>query len=146
MRRRLIRRGTILVVLGAMAAGILSLLDKEVEWRAGEAEPPGNVKTGSVESDLPCFTVKPGKFTITVATGVVEPARTEDVMCPVEGTAVIVSMLPEGTLVQKGQLVCELDPSRSSGRPAGAGAIAPLPRVSPGIVWFFPHKSLQFRF
>ena len=25
------------------------------------------------------------------------------------------------------------------------GAIAPLPRVSPGFVWFFAHKGLQFR-
>jgi hypothetical protein len=26
------------------------------------------------------------------------------------------------------------------------GAIAPLPRVSPGIVWFFAHTGPQFRF
>jgi NADH:ubiquinone reductase (H+-translocating) len=29
--------------------------------------------------------------------------------------------------------------------PIGVGAIAPLPSVSPGIVSFFFHKSLQFR-
>jgi hypothetical protein len=25
------------------------------------------------------------------------------------------------------------------------GAVAPLPKVSAGIVWFFPHKGLEFR-
>ena len=85
MRRRLIRNGTILVVLGAMAAGTLSLRDKEFEWQSAGARARRELETASGKSDLPCFTVKLGTFTITVATGVVEPARTEDVMCPVQG-------------------------------------------------------------
>jgi HlyD family secretion protein len=38
-------------------------------------------------------------------------ARSEMAFCQVEGSRTILSILPEGTQVKKGQLVCELDAS-----------------------------------
>ena len=69
------------------------------------------------------LTARPS-FTVTGAAGIVEPVRTEEVKCPLEGRSVILSILPEGTLVKKGQLVCELDSSRFRDQLAGLGTSA----------------------
>ena len=41
--------------------------------------------------------------------GTLESSENEDVYCQVEGQTTIISILPEGTRVKKGELVCELD-------------------------------------
>ena len=114
----------LLVVLGAIASGTLLLVSRGLLRRVREPEPKANAKTVSTGSDLPCFTVKPSTFTITVAEGVIEPVRTEEVKCAVEGTTLILSLLPEGILVKKGQLVCELDDSSFRDQLAGSGTTA----------------------
>src|SRR6185437_3160178 len=43
--------------------------------------------------------------------GSLESSKNEDVFCQVEGGTSIIMILPEGTQVKKGQLVCELDSS-----------------------------------
>src|SRR5437773_2493719 len=54
--------------------------------------------------------VKPGKFKVSVTeVGSLEAAQRMDVMCQIEGRTTIISILPEGTRVKKGDLVCELD-------------------------------------
>src|SRR5262249_14604486 len=105
MLRQLIKYGTILIVLAAMSAGALLFVNMQVEWRARVREPKVNVGTAFDESERACCTVNPGEFTITVATGLVEAVRTEEVTSPIESAAVIISMLPEGTPVKKGELV-----------------------------------------
>ena len=61
--------------------------------------------------------VKPGKLKIiVVASGTVEPARSESAWCQVEGARTILSILPEGTQVKRGQLVCELEASIEKNR------------------------------
>jgi HlyD family secretion protein len=61
-------------------------------------------------SDVPVSEVKPGKLKVSVIeNGTLEPARWENELCQVEGSTTIISILPEGSKVKKGDLVCELD-------------------------------------
>ncbi|APW60202.1 efflux RND transporter periplasmic adaptor subunit [Paludisphaera borealis] len=54
--------------------------------------------------------IKLGALPITVTEkGALESSKNDDVSCLVEGQTTIIMILPEGTRVKKGQLVCELD-------------------------------------
>jgi HlyD family secretion protein len=60
--------------------------------------------------DVPVEEVKAGKFNVNiVANGLLESSKREEVQCQVEGRTTILSILPEGTKVRKGDLVAELD-------------------------------------
>jgi HlyD family secretion protein len=62
--------------------------------------------------ELPVQEVKPGKIQVAVAArGSLEAARVADLYCPVQGQSTILSLVPEGRAVKKGDLVCELDSS-----------------------------------
>jgi multidrug efflux pump subunit AcrA (membrane-fusion protein) len=64
------------------------------------------------ELDIVPFEVKSGVLPITVTDkGALESSRNQDVLCLVEGSTTIISIVPEGTPVKKGDLVCELDSS-----------------------------------
>ncbi len=66
-------------------------------------------RSGPVTID---FAVKPSHLPVTVVErGTLESSQNEDVFCQVEGQTTIISILPEGTHVTKGQLVCQLDSS-----------------------------------
>jgi RNA polymerase sigma factor (sigma-70 family) len=98
--------GSVAVALGVGAPGVHLLAQKEtskVEAQAGADPSPKR-------ADKSVLVVKPGKLTVTfVARGVVEASRAPFVTSPVVGRTSIVSILPEGTMVKKGDLVCELD-------------------------------------
>lgn len=65
---------------------------------------------GSPDMGIVPFEVKLGALPITVTEkGALESSRNQDVMCQVEGQTTIISIVPEGTPVKKGDLVCELD-------------------------------------
>lgn len=96
---------TILVGVGLTASGVGSFLGKE---QADDRPEPQKARDDGRAS----MVVTPGKLSITVSErGVVEASRTSDVYSKVEGLTTILSIVPEGTLVKKGQLVCELDSS-----------------------------------
>ncbi|MFO0909667.1 MAG: HlyD family efflux transporter periplasmic adaptor subunit [Isosphaeraceae bacterium] len=60
--------------------------------------------------DVLTFNVKAANLPVTVVErGNLESSQNEDVYCQVEGQTTIISIIPEGTRVTKGQLVCELD-------------------------------------
>lgn len=60
--------------------------------------------------DIIPYEIKRGALPITVTEkGSLESAKNEDVYCQVEGTTTILKILPEGSKVKKGDLVCELD-------------------------------------
>ena len=62
--------------------------------------------------EMPVHEVKPGKLKVAVeARGSLEAARVADLYCPVEGQSTILSLVPEGRGVKKGDLVCELNGS-----------------------------------
>ena len=65
---------------------------------------------GGARAEVMTFTVRRGTLAVTVKEkGSLESAKNEDVMNLVEGQTTIISILPEGSRVTKGMLVCELD-------------------------------------
>jgi HlyD family secretion protein len=64
----------------------------------------------SSRSDVITAQVRPGKLAVIVKEkGNLESAANKDVFCEVEGGTTIIRILPEGTKVKEGELVCELD-------------------------------------
>jgi multidrug efflux pump subunit AcrA (membrane-fusion protein) len=64
----------------------------------------------SPDLDIIPFEVKPAALPITVTEkGSLESSKNQDVLCQVEGSTTIITILAEGTRVKKGELVCELD-------------------------------------
>ncbi|WP_165218909.1 efflux RND transporter periplasmic adaptor subunit [Aquisphaera insulae] len=62
------------------------------------------------EVDVVPYEVKAAVLPITVGDkGALESSKNQDVLCKVEGSTTIISILPEGSKVKKGELVCELD-------------------------------------
>jgi RND family efflux transporter MFP subunit len=60
--------------------------------------------------DIVPYEVKPAALPITVSDkGSLESSKNQDVLCQVEGSTTIISIVAEGTKVKKGELVCELD-------------------------------------
>ena len=98
---------SVLLILGAITSGV-GLLGQKVT----QVTPPqagGNLSTARTDESR-TITVKPGKLFVTVVErGSLESARNEDAYCLVEGQTTIISILPEGSVVKKGQLVCQLD-------------------------------------
>lgn len=103
---RWLKAGSVLLAMGATVSGV-SLL---AQSGTSGPEPPRAELQAARADDLPTFTVKPGKLIVTEVTrGNLEAAHRADVFSQVEGRTTIVRLLPEGTRVKKGQLVCELD-------------------------------------
>ena len=96
---------TLLAVVTAM--GVLLLVQKV----SPPASPRSDVKIEDRRNgDSTVFEVKFGRVGATInELGLVEPTRNIDFFCRVEGQWTIISLIPEGTRVAKGQLVCELD-------------------------------------
>lgn len=60
--------------------------------------------------EMPVQEVKPGKLKVVVeARGLLEAGQSSGLSCRVEGQTTIISLVPEGRVVKKGDLVCELD-------------------------------------
>ncbi|WP_406699490.1 efflux RND transporter periplasmic adaptor subunit [Singulisphaera sp. Ch08] len=60
--------------------------------------------------DIINYEVRPATLPVTVTErGTLESSKNEDVFCQVEGSTTIISIVPEGKRVTKGELVCELD-------------------------------------
>ena len=70
-------------------------------------------RAGALGVDVPIHEVKVGVLMPTVTLrGTLEASRIEEVSNPIEGTVTIVSIVPEGTVVEQGQTVCVLDSSQ----------------------------------
>ena len=106
---RWIKVASVVLALGATTSGVALLAQKGPS--GDEPGPEGDAKAARAD-DVPVSVVKPGKLTGTVVErGNLESSRNADVFCEVEGQTTIISILPEGTRVTKGELVCELDSS-----------------------------------
>ncbi|HEY6167217.1 MAG TPA: efflux RND transporter periplasmic adaptor subunit [Verrucomicrobiae bacterium] len=67
---------------------------------------------GSARSELAYFTVKRGDFVVSITEGgSLRAVKEEIIRSEVEGTTRIISIVPEGTLVKKGELLIDLDSS-----------------------------------
>jgi len=71
------------------------------------------LRGGTDQPDIPLYTVRRGPLVISVSeSGTIQSRDQAVVKSEVEGKAVILSLIPEGTVVTKGQLLVELDTSR----------------------------------
>jgi HlyD family secretion protein len=96
------------VVLCVAAAGLIALgspgLSKTLKPVLGSLLP------GAAVPDVLTFPVKAANLPVTVVErGNLESSQNQDVYCKVEGQTTIISIIPEGSNVKKGDLVCELD-------------------------------------
>jgi Barrel-sandwich domain of CusB or HlyD membrane-fusion len=97
------------LVLAGVATGSGVNLPAQNKAPAGASRPGANGKLSAAD-DVPVHLVKPGKLSVTVTErGTIEASRSQFATCQVEGTATILWVLPDGSLVTKGQLICELD-------------------------------------
>jgi RND family efflux transporter MFP subunit len=92
-----------LLVAGATASG--------VEWLGrGEQAPTSRDDKAARAGEAPTLDVRPDKLRLVVASrGLVEAMQTADLYCNVEGATTIIKIVPEGSRVKKGEVVCELD-------------------------------------
>ena len=104
---RWLKVGSLVLVLGATTPGVGLLIQNATS--STQPPPKDELKAAQIDK-LPVFHVKPGKFSVTVLErGSLESSDNHDAYCLVEGTTTIIKILPEGTKVKKGQIVCELD-------------------------------------
>ncbi|MFI5457214.1 MAG: sigma-70 family RNA polymerase sigma factor [Isosphaerales bacterium] len=107
---RWLKVASVLLALGATVSGAGLLAQN---GKAGD--PPqsqGNPQAARAD-DTAVHVVKSDKLKVAViGRGTVEPARTENAFCPVEGQTTIIAIKPDGAMVKKGQVVCELDPAK----------------------------------
>ncbi|MDR3623327.1 MAG: efflux RND transporter periplasmic adaptor subunit [Paludisphaera borealis] len=98
---------SLLLVVTASTSGVVSFAGRGAGVEAGKPDDPP--QAARVDSGA-AVEVKPGKLTVVIKErGSLEASRNNDVMSKIEGQTTIIMLLPEGTRVKKGQLVCELD-------------------------------------
>ena len=98
---------SLLLTLAASTAGVVTLAGGAAA--VGEAQPDDAPKAARADGGAG-FEVKRGEFKVVLEErGSLEAANVADVYCDVKGQTTILSILPEGTKVKKGQIVCELD-------------------------------------
>ena len=99
--------GSVLLLLGATASGAGLLAQKGTLFAV--QEPPATGQLARTD-DVPATTVKAGKLSVTVTErGSLEASRVSDAYSLIEGQTTIIQLLPEGSAVKKGQVVCQLD-------------------------------------
>ncbi len=104
---RLGKIASVLLVAGATASGVNLLAQRGTSGAPAQAEGPA--RAARVDDGL-VYEVKPGPLIVNVnGPGSLESARNIDVYCQVEGTTTIIRIVPEGTQVKKGDVLCELD-------------------------------------
>ena len=104
---RWVKVASVLLVAGATVSGV-GLISRRAASGSRAADPEEG--PGRPGSDMPVAEVKNGKFKVSVSErGLDRGSAANDVLCQVEGRTTIISIVPEGTRVKKGDLVCELD-------------------------------------
>jgi len=104
---RILKNASVLMVLGVTLSGAGWLVQRGTTPAVAQAEPKIQVPRGA---ELITYSVKPGPLLVNViGPGSLEPARTLDAYCVVEGQTTIISIKPEGSAIKKGEIVCELD-------------------------------------
>ncbi len=101
------KAASLLLAVAASTSGVVSLAGKGAAVEEGMPDdPPRNAR-----ADVgPTVEAKPGGLSLVVdGPGQLEAARSSDVYSKIKGQTTVLMILPEGTRVTKGQLVCELD-------------------------------------
>jgi RNA polymerase sigma factor (sigma-70 family) len=104
-----IKIASVLLAVAATVGGVPLLAPKEAA--VAGPRPEANAEAAQAD-DAPVSEVKSGKFTFVISErGSLESSNNLDVYNKVEGQTTIIQLLPEGTRVNKGDIVCELDSS-----------------------------------
>jgi RND family efflux transporter MFP subunit len=107
---RYLRAASVLVVVSTAVSTAGWLAGRSIAPVSAQAEERAQVPRGA---ELTTYSVKPGPLLVSViGPGNLEPSRSEDVYCQVEGSTKILTILPEGSAVKKGDAVCQLDSAR----------------------------------
>jgi HlyD family secretion protein len=105
-RRRRLSVGKLIALLLVVAVGVGAVAVLSVP---GMSKPIKGLFSGG-DTRVLTFTVRSGPLPITVEErGSLESSQNVDVYCNVEGGTTIIRIVPEGTKVKKGDLLCELD-------------------------------------
>ena len=103
-----LKAASILLVAGSTVAGVGVLVQSGTS--GAQARPAEKPQAAAADDAASVETVRPGKLEVSlVERGSLESATNQDVYCNVEGQTTIISIVPEGTRVNKGQVICELD-------------------------------------
>ena len=98
---------SLLLVAGATVSSAGLLAGKGTMAVAARPQDVGKAAVAGAGADMPVAEVNPGKFEIAVVEpGSLEPGAKQRCTCQVEGPTTIISILPEGAKVKKGDLVC----------------------------------------
>jgi HlyD family secretion protein len=102
-----LKAASVVLVASTTVAGVGVLAQSGTSGaQARPEEKPQAVASAETSS----FQVKPGRLRITVVErGSLESSLNQDVYCRVEGQTTIIGIVPEGTRVKKGEVICELD-------------------------------------
>jgi RND family efflux transporter MFP subunit len=104
---RYLRAISIVLFVGATVSGAGWLAGRSTTLAVAQAQEKIQVPRGA---ELITYSVKPGPLLVNViGPGNLEPSRSEDHYCNVEGQTAIISLMPEGSAIKKGDFVCELD-------------------------------------
>jgi multidrug efflux pump subunit AcrA (membrane-fusion protein) len=107
-RRRLAgRKGSVLLAIAAAGAVGIALAS-----RSGQARSWAGMLGSSPSAGASVHRVAKTRLTVKVAApGILESSRSREVVNEVEGQSTILFLAPEGSIVRKGELLCELDSS-----------------------------------
>ena len=98
---------SVVLVVGVTLSGARNFAQRSAPERQPGAG--SQLETARVAGRLE-LQVKPADLVVSVVEpGVLDVARHNDVFSNVKGTTTIIHLMPEGTLVKKGEIVCELD-------------------------------------
>jgi HlyD family secretion protein len=104
---RWLKAASVMLVVGATVSGAGILAQRRVRGAPLRA---GNEAATARADELVTFTIRPGPLPVTVVErGLLEASESNDVYSLVEGQTTIISLVPEGSRVTKGDIVCELD-------------------------------------
>ena len=114
---------------------LLSLLGPPAVWGAIQWDPARKLlKLVKPAQNLLTYTVKSVDLPITVlASGALESASSIRVLSDVEGQVAIISLLPRGAVVKKGDVVVELDSSALKTRRTEQQIVVPSPADAAGL-------------
>jgi HlyD family secretion protein len=100
---RWLKAASVLLVAGATVAGVDLIAQRGPS--VAQAQPEQKPRP-----ELVTYEVKPGRLKISVVErGNLESSSNQDVYSNVEGSVTIIKIIPEGTKVKKGDIICELD-------------------------------------
>ena len=104
------RTASALLAFGLAASGAGLVAQNPAQEPAGAAKPADPPRAVPPDDDPTTLRVGPGQLDLTISErGNLEPSKSLDVLCEIEGGAVLLAFKRDGLAVKKGEVVAELD-------------------------------------